>query len=323
VRSDEREGARGEHPHGMAPWERRTVSGNRNLVLGTLLLFGAVGLLGQAIYLAGASAAVPIGAALLAVVTLFILSRARLLRQRNGGFLALGIVCVMAAALPLVLHPWRAHDVGTDSLAGRPSGEPSTPPRDENTTHPLLTQSFKVPPVAEGKQAFKVLRDFHVEMGDGKVYLIKSGETLPLAERAEGEVRFLADEQKIGLPQDMVEMVGAESPAPQPPSSIASSQATPMPGTPMPANPDAVPAPGEALQDPATETPAQRTARSQKEAIRRYPGIGQKGSPENQLFVETFQELKHSGADDFFADPEWPLQLAELLAKRESWQRAE
>ena len=69
------------------------------------------------------------------------------------------------------------------------------------------------------------------------------------------------------------------------------------------------------------ETPAQITERAQKEAIRRYPALGEKDSPENQLFIETFQELKHTGADDFFADPEWPLQLAELLAKRENWQR--
>ena len=30
--------------------------------------------------------------------------------------------------------------------------------------------------------------------------------------------------------------------------------------------------------------------------------------------------MRQSGANDFFADPQWPLQLAELLAKREKWQ---
>ena len=55
--------------------------------------------------------------------------------------------------------------------------------------------------------------------------------------------------------------------------------------------------------------------------IRRYPALGVKGSLENQAFINLYTELRDNGGDDFFKNPEWPIELAELLAKRERWQR--
>jgi hypothetical protein len=69
------------------------------------------------------------------------------------------------------------------------------------------------------------------------------------------------------------------------------------------------------------ETPETVTARAQREAIRRYPALGVKNSLENQMFVSTYNEIREAGGDDFFTNPEWPIELAELLAKRERWIR--
>lgn len=320
VRSDERDTS--DYSTGRESWERRGSPGTRNLVLGVLILLGTVAIVGQVILEVGPRALLPIAAALAAILTLFVLARARVLRQRNGGFLSLAIACLVAALIPLAEYAWsRPLAAKTEATAG-PAPERSTPAPSAASAAdslPLLTQSFNVPPVTGDSPRFKVLRDFHVEMSDNKVYLIKAGEILPIAETAEGEVRFIADNQKIGLPDDMVERMG--------PAAQASPTSS---GNPAPADTAGTPAlvsgPPAAAGLPAgaemkNETPAQITARSQQEAIRRYPALGQKDSPENQLFVATFQELKHSGADDFFADPEWPIQLAELLAKRENWQR--
>ena len=317
IRSKEDAAARPDNPLAeTAPWERRTNKGMRNLLLGALVLVLALGLLGQAIYLAGAEAAIPMGAALLAVVTLFVVSRLRLLRQRNGGFLALGLVCLVAAAFPLARYAWEQ----ASNVTPQPASGSGLARVDESPTDgmPLLTATFTVPPAEAGTEKFKVLRDFQVEMADGKTYLIKSGEILPLAERAEGEVRFSADNQKIGLPEKMIEMVAAEQDPDTSglPVAMASTQGAT-------AGPDMAAAgtSDDALfGDDRPLTPAQITERAQKEAIRRYPALGERESPENQLFIETFQELKHTGADDFFADPEWPLHLADMLAKR-NWQR--
>lgn len=314
VRSEERDNRAGDYSPEAAPWERKANRGMRNLVLGALIILVAIALMGQAIYLAGPDAMIPILAALVTVVTLFVVSRLRLLRQRNGGFLGLGLVCLLAASLSLAQIAWKRTSGPRVAASGA-----STIDRQEDTGDkemPRLTEAFTVPAITEDTERFKVLRDFQVEMADGKAYLIKAGEVLPVAEKAEGEVRFLADNQKIGLPEKMVEMLPAgadttQDDAPPAPASALPGMATVPAGDTPPATED------------QPETPAQITERSQKEAIRRYPALGQRDSPENQLFIETFQELKHTGADDFFADPEWPLQLAELLAKRENWQRQE
>jgi hypothetical protein len=61
------------------------------------------------------------------------------------------------------------------------------------------------------------------------------------------------------------------------------------------------------------------TLSAQREAIRRFPALGIKDSLENAVFVETFQRLRESGNTEFFANPEWPIALADQLAKRDGW----
>ena len=58
---------------------------------------------------------------------------------------------------------------------------------------------------------------------------------------------------------------------------------------------------------------------AQKEAIRRFPALGIKDSLENAVFVETYQRLRESGNTEFFSNPEWPIALADQLAKRDGW----
>ena len=58
------------------------------------------------------------------------------------------------------------------------------------------------------------------------------------------------------------------------------------------------------------------TSRAQAEAVRRYPAIGLKGSPENEIFLARFNRLK-AERPEFFEDEEWPIYLAEGLAKEQ------
>lgn len=303
------------------PEQRRGSSGTRNLFLGVVILIVALGLLGQAVVLLGARAVYPLGTALLTLVAIFVLARSRVLRQRNGGFVALAIICLIGALAALA-------EYGGNRLAG--GSATSQPAKDAVRTSeelPLLTQSYEIPAAEENANRFKVLRDLRVVI-DEKAHLIKAGEIFPVAETGDGEVRFVAGDQQIALPLNFVEMIKPAVATPGEPSADQPQVAATMPdAAPVtepqhgvdPAAPQAMT--GDPL--PQDETPSQVTQRAQKEAIRRYPALGQKDSPENQLFIETYQELKHSGADDFFADPQWPIHLAELLAKRENWQRQE
>ncbi len=86
------------------------------------------------------------------------------------------------------------------------------------------------------------------------------------------------------------------------------------------------PLPGEELhldgpQAPVAADPvAQATNRAIIEVRRRYPALGHPGSPENQIYLESYKELERL-RPDFFEKPEWPIHLAEIVAKREGWRR--
>jgi hypothetical protein len=139
----------------------------------------------------------------------------------------------------------------------------------------------------------KVLQDSRV-LVNGKPYLIKTGELFALDSIKEGEVVFQANELRLSLPEDAVEVTGIASGA-------SASNAAPAPV-------------------PATTSAVKVTRRSQEEAVRRYPALGVKDSAENKLFVETYLDWKNSKSE-LLDDPEWPLLLADLLAKREGWER--
>lgn len=72
------------------------------------------------------------------------------------------------------------------------------------------------------------------------------------------------------------------------------------------------------------ETAAKRTTRlATEEAIKRYPNLGKVGSREHSRYIQTFNEFERLHKHEFFADPAWPLNLAELLAERDGWKRAD
>jgi len=58
------------------------------------------------------------------------------------------------------------------------------------------------------------------------------------------------------------------------------------------------------------------------ELRKRYPKVWEKGTHENEVFVERTRELKVE-LPDLFANPRWPLEIAEQLALQEGWKRAD
>jgi hypothetical protein len=76
-------------------------------------------------------------------------------------------------------------------------------------------------------------------------------------------------------------------------------------------------------QSPASENPeTQAVNRSMIEIRRRYPAIGNEGSPENQAYLEYYKDLERA-RPDFFDKPDWPVRLGEAVARREGWKRAD
>jgi hypothetical protein len=266
-------------------------------------LFLALVVLVAALFFAGPKAAVSLATALLTFTALFVLSRLHIFRQRNGAFLALAVVCLLGALVPLVENGLEA----LKTLASR-AAVPPTLATDQSASAaqtPLLTQSFALTKPEGGKQV-RVLKDSVVPIA-GHSFLIKAGDSFPFLERKADEVTFAVRDLQVWLPANVVEVIDPDVVAQGVAGNRAESENAPL----------APPAPSEASADDL----ASITMSAQREAIRRYPALAIQNSLENEAFVSTYQQLKESGGAEFFANPEWPIELAELLAKREGWAR--
>jgi hypothetical protein len=280
--------------------------GGRNLTWGVVILLIATALLALAIQLRGSSALLPIASCLVTFAILWIAARARLFRQRNGVFLAIALVALLGALIPLLQRAWEAGQARAATVLAGETDDQSRPGTGDATRSepsseeeaPLLTTELAVSaPDAANERVVKVLRDSRV-LVEEKTYLIKTGETFPYDSAQDGNVVFRANELRLSLPEDAVEVL-------EPMSGAAATATAPS---------------RQARKLPAAS--AQATQRAQQEAVRKYPALGEKNSPENKLFLETYRDLKASGSE-LLEDPQWPLVIADLLAKRENWERSE
>jgi hypothetical protein len=281
--------------------------GPRNLFWGVVTIFLALIVLAAALFLTGSKAIISPAIALLTFTALFVLARMHIFRQRNGAFFALALVCLLGAAVPLLESGFGALKVVAARMAVPAAPVASAPVAE--ATIPLLTQSFALPkPEGPGKQV-KVLKDSRVVVGD-RPFMIKAGDLFPFIEAAAGEVAFAVRDLQLALPANVVEVIDPDAIA----KGVTGGRTATEPAS-KHALPPSAPAPSSA------EDLAAITQSAQREAIRRYPALGIKDSLENAVFVSTYQQLKQTSGTDFFANPEWPLELAELLAKREGWAR--
>lgn len=75
-------------------------------------------------------------------------------------------------------------------------------------------------------------------------------------------------------------------------------------------------------EGPGNEDPVQKATRlARDEAVRRYPALQNPASAENAVYLEAYNELTRLRKFDFFKDPKWPLNLAEIVGLREGWKR--
>lgn len=62
----------------------------------------------------------------------------------------------------------------------------------------------------------------------------------------------------------------------------------------------------------------EKVLQSKMRAVQRYPALAKTGSEEVKVYTEVFNELVKRNRD-FFLNPDWPTELAELVGKREGW----
>lgn len=318
---------------------RAQLAAERNLKWGLAVLLLSLGLIGAALIVSGPRALVPIVICLVTLTILWTMARLRVFHQRNGVFFATAMVCLLGASVPMVERGYveldrMAHAPATESApvvaaapAPSPAAEtkpatqkaPELPPPvvadfEPNLNLPSLVDALKVPePTDPDANLVRIVESTKVMVGR-KAYMLNAGDTFTLEEIKNGQVYFRANELRLSVPEKVVELMAPAQPEP----AIAGSDAESMP--PSAGGRSAVPPPLETRVSDR-DLDGASTARAQEEAVRRYPGIGVKGSVENALFVEQFQKLKQE-RPEFFDDEEWPIFLAEGLAKEHNWPRA-
>jgi hypothetical protein len=156
----------------------------------------------------------------------------------------------------------------------------------------------------------RVVEDTRITVG-GKRYLLHAGDIFVLDHVGAGQVSFQANDLRLRLPERAVEIMAASPGQPNELNSESASATAPAERSSAPQSPPAA-SDKDAL--------GSLTSRAQAEAVRRYPAIGLKGSPENEIFLARFNRLK-AERPEFFEDEEWPIYLAEAVAKEEGWQR--
>ena len=304
--------------------------GRRNLVWGVVTLTLALALLAAAVVFTGQKAVLSLAACLVTFAALFVLARLHVFRQRNGGFLAIALVVLLGALVALV-------DRGYEMLAG--IATPASPAAHPvETEPPLLTEAFALTKPDGTQPQVKVLKDSRVLIAE-KPYIIRAGDVFPLLEAKAGEATFAVRDLHVSLPVAVVEILGGK-PAKDAPKETVQTKESAMAAALAAVKAEAANAadaaktePASTLARPAADVPKTGappptdlvaiTDSAKAEAIRRYPALSIKDSAENEVFVTTYRQLKDSGNTDFFANPEWPLELAELLATRNGWARGD
>ncbi len=296
---------------GGSGFGRLRKDGQRNLIGGVVVLLLCIPLFGWALAMGGPRAAMAVATAFATATTLYVVARCRIFHQRNGGFLALAIVCLTGVWVALVQEGWLRmntpieHASKAPEAGDKPAG---APPSAGNP--PALVDALMIPPPDPNRgRRVKVLKNSTVKIG-GETFLIRAGDIFPLVTISNGQARFQAGMQQIELAQELVEVL---KPAAR---QDDDSEETAGVGLPKPSN---TPGASSPSTSGAAEKPSDITERAQREAVRRYPGLGRLGDPENELFLTRVQELKLSGSTDFFKAPDWPLRIAEMLAHDHGW----
>jgi hypothetical protein len=220
------------------------------------------------------------------------------------------LVCLIGALIPLVE---KAYSSAKELLLARVASGPVVALHSSESGTPLLTEFFALPkPDGDGKQV-NVLRDTAVEIA-GKAFLVKAGERFPLVAAKGNETTFAVRDLRVSVPSNLVEVIDPTALS----KGVAASGSQHGQSAANPANEPKT----DSKTAPKSDADlAEITRNAQQEAMRRYPALAMKDTPENAVFVSTYKQLKDAGSNGFFSNPEWPLELAELLAQREGWVR--
>jgi len=283
-----------EHPGRRRAWR----AAQRNLAWGIAFLFAALSVISVAIFIGGARAILPLFICMLSFTALWVLARMKIFAQRNGVFFSLAIIALLGA-LAALIEQATAHFSGRRDVEPRVATNVTVTPSVPQT--PSLIEALRLDPPDVTLPRARATREVNTTIG-GKTYRINRGDIFLFADEKGGETTISAGEFLARVPSDSMEVL-APAPAPAATKRTAAAPTDDVQGV---------------LEKKAND---EITQRAQAEAMRRFPALSQRGSPENLDFVSTVKELKDRNSE-LLDDPEWPLELAQLLARRNGWKES-
>jgi hypothetical protein len=301
----------------------------RNLIFGIVFLVLAALGLWLGLYYAGAMAARTLIASVGACGLVLLFAKRRVLSQQHGILLVLGAAALFGAAIPWVEGTFRKLDgIARENLADGTEkvahSVPPPPPTLENAppappTIPLPAEESEPTPTPKAeKKPVLVMRkgpaeatpasddtdkgselvipelskdvtsfvELQADMAvdfDGRVRIIRAGTRAPFKQVQDEKVLIVAGDHEVFVGMDFVKFKGKSK-----------------------------------------ESPAELTKMARREAQLRYPKLADPDSQESEVFALRQKELEiEPDGREFLKNPNWPLILAEQIAKEKSWVRGD
>jgi hypothetical protein len=265
----------------------KTPESTRNLLLGIALNLVAIPLCGVAFVFAPREAFVSIATALLIALMVFVSTQFRVIQQRNGTFalMALGLVLTLFVPLSVSFCSSGAEWIRVLVDAQRAKGMQSAAEQERTGLNPSSRPESTPNPKSPASG----------DAGAGKVATAN--------QPTSGSSNSAVAEPKAEAHVESQDITGASARLDK---GLKGSDAL--------------------VEDPTRpeESSSERVTRlSKDEALKRYPGLAAPGTPEHARYLEAYNEFARLRKFEFFKDPKWPLNLAELVALKEGWKRAD
>ena len=266
-----------------------------NLALGAGLLLSAFLIFWMGLYLSNHVALRTLVASFGTFALVWVLYRLRIFHRPHGGVIAAGAVALFAAALPFIERGFQKLDrAAKDGLAG----EPVKPSADSAEGLPVPTRQKLAEPPAPTVPA---------PLEDEPIRELIA----PALDVNAGKIMRVMQDAKVSIGGHNYHIsAGSQFPFTKVEDGIVTFRAGDQDVT---IDSDLV---------KFGRTPEEITKLAKTELMRRYPAIGVKDSPENEMFVDRIKELQVE-MPDLFKNPRWPLEIGEQLAAQEGWKRAD
>lgn len=298
-----------------------TPNGSGNLSWGVLLTVGALVLSGVGHRLAPVEARVALITGGVLVLGHYVMTSMRVFARPNGFFLGLSLAFLLVTAVPVGMSVWQgAADYAsrirvTDVADSRNAASTVSPPAVPVTVAPISSVAGAGGEKADLRAEAFVEKPNHPAAAGGLgTGLVEGSQTASVATPAGGAV-----EEKLSVEEREAKIAAmAEISAPVvkkvvPSKGLATGG---LPGEDVSLGQGNVSV--GSVQNLSQKEFNEKVLQSKLQVVQRYPALGRNGSEEVKVYTEVFNELVRRSRD-FFLNPDWPLELAELVGKREGW----